>query len=78
MEYIAVIKLERGCVDCGFNLWPEALEFDHLPGTTKLFNVSDVTRRSDKALLDAEIAKCEVVCSNCHKHRTARRRVGVT
>lgn len=48
------------------------LEFDHL--RDKLFNISDGIRgnHSLQALLD-EMAKCEVVCANCHRRRTAIR-----
>jgi len=66
---IAAIKLERGCVDCGYNRYPEALDFDHLPGAEKVKTVALMWGWSwDKVL--AEIDKCEVVCSNCHRHRT--------
>jgi hypothetical protein len=66
------IKLERGCVDCGFNGHPVALEFDHLPGSGKVANISHM-RGGSWAAVEAEIAKCEVVCSNCHRIRTTER-----
>jgi Zn finger protein HypA/HybF involved in hydrogenase expression len=66
---IAVIKLERGCVDCGYSRYAEALDFDHLSGAEKVKSVALMWGYSwDKVL--TEIAKCEVVCSNCHRHRT--------
>lgn len=74
-EYITAIKVERGCVDCGYRDHPEALDFDHLPGFTKLYRVATMSGGSTKAKIDAEIAKCEVVCANCHRIRTARRRI---
>lgn len=67
------IKMERGCADCGYRAHPAALHFDHLPGTTKISEVSTLARRGRADLL-AEIAKCEVVCANCHAIRTAERR----
>jgi hypothetical protein len=70
---IAQIKMERGCIDCGFNKWPEALEFDHLPGSVKEFALSRTNTRRWEAV-EAELLKCEVVCSNCHHHRTVVRR----
>ena len=70
---LASIKVERGCADCGYNTHPDALEFDHTPGTIKLFAVSNVGTRSWISI-EQEIAKCEVVCSNCHHVRTANRR----
>ena len=64
------IKLSRGCADCGYKEHPVALQFDHLPGTLKIGTVAQMTYRVPiEALLD-EIAKCEVVCANCHRQRT--------
>jgi|ERR1017187_1021005 hypothetical protein len=71
-EKIAQIKLESGCVDCGYNAYAVALDFDHLPGFVKLFAISGSASRSWDLVL-AEIAKCEVVCSNCHRVRTMKR-----
>ncbi|GAA3647205.1 hypothetical protein GCM10022202_03230 [Microbacterium marinilacus] len=51
------------------------LEFDHLPGKEKLFDIArgvGGSTRSWKAI-EAEIAKCEVVCANCHRRRGAAR-----
>lgn len=66
------IKMERGCADCGYSAHPAALEFDHLPGTQKRYKVSALML-SSRAVLMAEIAKCEVVCANCHAIRTRSR-----
>jgi hypothetical protein len=69
---VAAIKLERGCADCGYRGHPAALQFDHLPGAVKLNAVATMRRRRWEVVL-AEIAKCEVVCANCHAIRTAER-----
>jgi hypothetical protein len=70
---IAAIKLERGCVDCGYRDHAAALHFDHLPGNVKTMGVSRMgTYTIDKVL--SEIAKCDVVCANCHAVRTYNRR----
>jgi hypothetical protein len=59
------------CVDCG-ERDPVVLEFDHL--RDKSFAIGPaLSRRSWQAILD-EMEKCEVVCANCHRRRTARRR----
>jgi len=60
------------CVDCG-----EAniivLEFDHI-GDDKDFNLSDAARKGvSMKKLNAEIAKCEVRCANCHRRKTYQR-----
>jgi hypothetical protein len=58
------------CVDGG-ETDPVVLEFDHL--ADKSFNIAKGLRdRGWEKLLD-EIEKCEVVCANCHRRRTAVR-----
>ena len=56
------------CVDCGESD-PVVLEFDHL-GEKKFAVATGVRGRNWQTVLD-EIAKCEVVCANCHRRRTA-------
>lgn len=65
------IKLSRGCADCGYREHAEALEFDHLYG--KVAHVSGMRGNKWIGVLE-EIAKCDVVCANCHRVRTVRRR----
>lgn len=69
---IALIKLERGCMDCGYNSNAFALEFDHLPGSDRSRTVASLTYASWERIW-IEIEKCEVVCANCHAIRTANR-----
>ena len=68
---LAEYKLSRGCADCGYNKASEALDFDHLH--SKLQNVGKMLTWSWNGILK-EIAKCEVVCANCHRIRTNTRR----
>lgn len=61
------------CVDCGGKFPPECMDFDHLPGFIKSFKISaEINRTWSK--IEAEIAKCEIVCSNCHRIRTKLRK----
>jgi hypothetical protein len=60
---------EHPCVDCGEED-VVVLEFDHL--RDKSFGVSSGLLRNWGEVL-AEIEKCEVVCANCHRRRTAAR-----
>jgi hypothetical protein len=71
---IDMLKLEMGCMDCGYAENPVALDFDHVKGV-KLLNIG-MNRHRDINLILEEIDKCEVVCANCHRIRTANRRSG--
>ena len=62
------------CADCG-ETDPIVLEFDHL--RDKVFTIgAQLSRRSWRTILE-EIEKCKVVCANCHRRRTAKRRGAV-
>lgn len=67
-KFLADYKLQKGCVDCGYNKHHSALDFDHL--ADKSFNVCFAKSISQAK---EEIKKCEVVCSNCHRIRTYNR-----
>ena len=65
---------DKACADCGGRWHPLVMEFDHLPGTEKRLDIgSPKARKWGWATLQAEIAKCEVVCPTCHRIRTLRR-----
>ncbi len=67
LDYFA----DHPCADCG-ETDPVVLEFDHL--RDKRFNIgAKLATHAWEDILE-EIAKCEVVCANCHRRRTARRR----
>jgi hypothetical protein len=64
---------ENPCVDCGFSN-ADALDFDHVRGKKRI----TVTIMGHKGwsidVILAEIGKCEVRCSNCHRIRHAKER----
>lgn len=69
---INMIKIERGCTDCGYNDNAYGLQFDHM--RDKEFAISNKCGQvSDERML-REIAKCEVRCATCHMVKTARER----
>lgn len=71
-DFIWQVLIENPCVDCGESD-PIVLEFDHI-GSDKIDNVSRMlTNFCGTELIKAEVAKCEVVCANCHRKRTAAR-----
>jgi hypothetical protein len=57
------------CEDCGQD-HPATLEFHHLNPTKKDFNVSRLIAQSTSLRrLKEEMAKCVVLCANCHRIR---------
>lgn len=62
----ALHKLGGKCVDCGS---VDNLHFDHVKGDTKVGNISEMLASSSLAILDTELAKCELRCNTCHGHR---------
>jgi len=59
------------CVRCGESD-PVVLEFNHKDPQAKTANISDLIRFGGSAIrLFDEIAKCEVMCANCHQHFTS-------
>ena len=70
MEFILEYLATHPCTDCGESDIL-VLEFDHL--RDKEFDIGYGIRNRKWASVWKEIQKCEVVCVNCHKRRTARR-----
>lgn len=66
-EEIDRIKTECGCSSCGMTI-TACLDFHHRDPLTKLFEISrGITMGYAWARILAEIEKCDVLCSNCHR-----------
>ena len=64
------------CMDCGVSYPPYVMDFDHRPGEEKVLPVATMISDSwGRERIEAEIAKCDLVCANCHRVRTHLRRV---
>lgn len=70
---------DKPCMDCGGNFPPWCMDFDHRPGETKIIfggvSVMYAQHNFGKAKILEEIAKCDLVCANCHRTRTHQRRL---
>ena len=73
-DLVNTIKSETPCKDCKQYFPAICMDFDHLPEFMKSNNVSAMTGYNIEKI-KAEIDKCEIVCSNCHRIRTAQRRL---
>jgi hypothetical protein len=71
---IALLK-QDSCMDCGFKFQPVSMDFDHVRGT-KVATVSQM-RTFSWGRVTLELAKCDLVCANCHRIRTNNRVVMV-
>src|SRR5436305_10116394 len=72
-ELVRQIKT-RACADCGIQYPFYVMDFDHREGEIKEYELNRIDRMTTRALL-REIEKCDVVCSNCHRVRTYKRRI---
>jgi len=61
------------CVDCG-ETDPVVLQFDHVRGEKSFAIATMVSTGFSVERIEAEIAKCDVRCANCHFRKTARER----
>lgn len=61
----------RPCADCGIQYPYYVMDFDHRQDEDKVINLANASRMTRTKILE-EIAKCDVVCSNCHRERTYR------
>ena len=74
-SYIRQYKKSHPCLDCK-EPDPIVLVFHHRDQTTKLFTIGNAVGDNTitwEAFI-AEIAKCDVVCANCHLRRHQGRR----
>jgi hypothetical protein len=66
------------CQDCEGWFDPICMDFDHRPGEHKVMSIADMFARAGKmpkCVILEEVAKCDIVCANCHRLRTKRRRL---
>lgn len=68
------LKIDRGqCRDCKMQINAYnvvCIDWDHRDPSTKQFTISAVMGRTKWENIEAEIAKCDAVCRNCHAIRT--------
>lgn len=62
------------CADCGRRFPFYVMEFDHRESSLKSFGIVESAGRHDLVTLFNELAKCDIVCTNCHRDRTTLRR----
>lgn len=67
---------QKPCMDCGFPFPPYVMDFDHRGGEEKEAGIARMVWSTVSwARIEAEIAKCDLVCANCHRIRTYKRQL---
>ena len=64
------------CKDCGGSFPPVCMDFDHL--IDKKFNIGEKLKALSWKVIEQEIAKCDIICSNCHRLRTEKSWTGTS
>jgi len=64
---MAVAHLGGKCICCGYDKCVDALEFHHRDPSQKDFAPSAKGHTVSWDRLRAEIAKCDLLCANCHR-----------
>jgi hypothetical protein len=60
------LKAALACQKCGEN-HPAVLDFHHRDAAQKEGEIAVLVRSGSMKRLEAELAKCDVLCANCHR-----------
>lgn len=73
------IKESHGCKLCGEKFW-KCLDFHHVDREFKVLNIGKMLRTKGitKQIVIDEIAKCEILCANCHRKYHSNDKMGAT
>jgi hypothetical protein len=65
-KWVQDLRKTLCCERCGFSDW-RALDFHHRDPQQKSLEVANLVRGNSLDIIKAEIAKCSVLCANCHR-----------
>ena len=78
IRLMAIEHLGGKCSKCGYNKYPEVLEFHHRDPSQKDFNVSKKGLTRSWERVRREIEKCDLVCANCHRERHVEQKLAAS
>lgn len=70
-KWVYDLKENTPCTDCNKRFPYYVIDFDHLKDKTQ--TISRLINNGSWIQIKSEVAKCEIVCSNCHRIRTYTR-----
>lgn len=77
-QYIQDYKMGKPCMDCEQSYPSVCMDFDHRDQATKRMQINELcAKRMSWKVINDELAKCDLVCSNCHRIRTDKQRKAV-
>ena len=72
MKLIQRWKRRKSCQHCGYNKDPRALQLDHIdPDAKGTTHGEGVNYGWGRKRIKGELAKCQVLCANCHSIKTS-------
>ncbi len=74
-KWVIELKESGRCFDCNEKYPHYVMDYDHRDPSTKKFGISAGSFRESRKAIELEIAKCDLVCSNCHRQRTYEQRL---
>jgi transposase len=72
-KVVQEFKTGKPCMDCNIEYPYYVMDFDHRPDEIKIFTIGIMYKHITMGDLLKEIAKCDLVCANCHRYRTWQR-----
>jgi len=73
-DFLHKYKEFHGCCECGGKFPYYVLDFDHRNPEEKSYQPAKLAETGSWDKMLAEIAKCDVVCANCHRERTHQKK----
>lgn len=77
MQLIILKAKDNPCVNCKNKFHPCQMDFDHINTENKKYSISALIRKTKKIeILYEEMAKCRLLCANCHRLVKSSRGLG--
>jgi len=73
INYLRSLKHYKSCTDCKISYPHYIMDWDHIENKSFGIGGRSKSLRVSLKTLHAELNKCELVCSNCHRARTFKR-----
>lgn len=67
-QFVTNYKKDKECDNCGYNKYPEILDFHHKNKSEKVGTINRLMKGLKSIyMIQKEIEKCLLICPNCHR-----------